>query len=181
MKEIIEGFATRVKSPLFGYFILSLLVLNWKPLFYLMLSKAEWVKRIEYFDEHITLSTMFFYPLVFSIVGAVVYPWINYFFLRISKQPTMLRNNIQAESEHALLLKKTELENIRNSLLASKEQDLIERAKRDEKIQEIDDEQVKESLKSEISKLRKLSAKSFAKEYILTCFYYVLFLPEILY
>ena len=40
MNEILEALATRIKSPIFGYFVLSWVAFNWRPLFYLFFSNT---------------------------------------------------------------------------------------------------------------------------------------------
>ncbi len=156
MKEIIEAFVARIKSPVFGYFILAWMAINWKPLFILFFDNNPVNKRIELFQELSSIYTLGVIPLGVAVVLSILYPWINYVFLWICRIPTDLRNSIQAESEHKLLLKKQELEEARRLVLATKERDLIDRAKRDEEIESISDETTKEQLKDEITKLRKL-------------------------
>lgn len=155
MKEIIEAFSTRIKSPLFGYSFIAFFVINWKAIFYLFFAKAAILERFQFIENNTSTFSLFIYPVGFAVLGAIVYPWINYIFVNFSKKPTELRNIIQAQSEHTLLSKKQELENIRTSLLANKEVELIERAQRDSKLETIQDLETKEKLKTEIEQLRK--------------------------
>lgn len=154
MKELIEAFHARIKSPVFGYFVFAWLLINWKAIFYLFFDSGTVKERIQIFENLTDYYTSFLYPLSTGVAAAVIAPWINYLFLRICSKPTDLRNTIQAESEHRLLLKKQELEETRSKVLATKERDLIERAKRDEEIQSISDEATKEELQKQIDKLR---------------------------
>ncbi len=64
-------------------------------------------------------------------------------------------DNIHLDFEHRKTIRKTQLEQSRADLFASKESELIERAKRDEEVLEIEDEQLKEKLKQEIEELRR--------------------------
>lgn len=63
-------------------------------------------------------------------------------------------DNIGMEAEHKKMIKKTQLERSRADFFAGKESELIERAKRDEEVLEISNEQVKEQLKRELDALR---------------------------
>lgn len=154
IKEIIETMSTRIRSPLFGYYFFLLLAINWKAIFYIFAADVSVKERIIYFETDTDLSSLILIPILFASIGIVAYPWINYFFLNLCKKPTELRNNIQAQSEHALLLKKQELEELRSELLSGKERELIERAKRDQELGEIEDSDIKEKIQSEIEQLR---------------------------
>lgn len=155
MKEIIEAFAARIKSPVFGYFVLSWVAFNWRPLFYLMISKVIVDERLIYFDKHTSIYSLIVFPFLSAITIAIVYPWFNYVFLSLCQKPSDLRNYIQADSEHKLLIRKQKLEEARSELLATKEKELIGRAKRDEEVKEISDEGTKEKLQEEIDLLRR--------------------------
>jgi hypothetical protein len=155
MKEIFEALAARIKSPIFGYFILSWVAFNWRALFYLFFSDTVIDDRFQHFDTLTSGYSLALFPILVASVVAVIYPWINYAFLYLCKKPFDLRNYLQAESEHRLLLKKKELEEARSVYLATKEKDLIDRAKRDEEVQSISDEETKEKLQKQIENLRK--------------------------
>lgn len=155
MKEIFEAFVTRIKSPVFGYFILSWVAFNWKPLFYLFFSNTLVDDRFQYFDKCTTWHSLSLFPLLTASAIALIYPWVNFLFLFACKKPIDLRNFLQAESENRLLLKKKQLEDARSAFLSTKERDLIERAKRDEEVKAIADEDTKERLQEEIQLLRK--------------------------
>ena len=154
MKEILEAIRSRISTPLFGYLIFSFLVINWKPLFYLLSGEVTALQRIEYFESNTTYMSILILPVGFAVFGTIIYPWINYLFISMCKKPTYLINCVQAQSEHALLIEKQNLEQTRASLLASREIELIERAERDKKLENIDDSDTKEKIKSEIEKLR---------------------------
>lgn len=155
MKEIIDALSTRIKSPVFGYTVIAFLAVNWKPLFFLFFSNVSALERIQYFEKETTIYSLLGWPISLAILGALAYPWVNIIFLRISKKPTDLRNALQAHSDHMLIMKKKELEDARASLLASKERELIDRAKRDEEFETIGDSASKERIREEIEKLRK--------------------------
>jgi tetratricopeptide (TPR) repeat protein len=163
MKDIVEAFFTRVKSPLFGYFVFSVIAINWKAISLLLFSTDDLLDKIEIFDEATSRYCLFIYPLILSIFLTITYPWINYLFLLIARKPTELRNLLQAESEHKMLQKKVELETLRSEYLGSKERELLERAKINEEVENIDNEEVKTKLQSEIKELRKQIDESNSK------------------
>lgn len=161
MKEIFEALASRIKSPVFGYFLLAWVVINWKPLFYLFFDDNPASQRVAIFEKLTSTYSMALLPLIFAVAAAVIYPWINCCFLMICRMPTDVANSIQAVSEHKLIIKKQQLEKARSFAVATREEELIERAKRDEVIASISDEDAKERLQNEISELRtELDAKN---------------------
>jgi hypothetical protein len=86
MKEIIEAFATRVKSPVFGYLFISWFGFNWEKILLLLFSKESLDKRIEVFKNAFNYDDFLLYPLGMAILFSILYPWINYVFLIISKK-----------------------------------------------------------------------------------------------
>lgn len=154
MKEILEAIESRVKSPLLGYFTLAFIAVNWKAIFYLLVEDKGAIDRISYFESNTNLFSLLVIPAIAAGIFSIIYPWINYFFLYLCIKPTELRNGLQARSEHNLLIVKQNLEEIRSAMLSSAERELIERAKRDEELNEIEDQEIKEKLKSEIEQLR---------------------------
>lgn len=154
MKDIIEAIDSRIKSPLFGYYVLFFIAINWSEIFYLLVDDEATLERINYFQDGTDYLTLVVYPFIMAATYSVVYPWLQYITTFLSTKPTTLRNSLQAESEHNLLLKKQELEEIRSEILREAEEELIERAKRDEQLQEIDSDEIREKLQKEINELR---------------------------
>ena len=154
MKEIFEAIDTRIKNPIFGYFIAALVALNWQAFFYLFADNGSAESRIFYFDNNTDLYSILIFPFLFSGTYSVAYAWINYLLIRICKWPTELKNELQADSEHNFLVKQKELEELRAEMLSSAESELIERAKRDVELNKIEDEKIKNKLKDELNQLR---------------------------
>lgn len=154
MKEILEAIESRIKSPVMGYFMLAFVAVNWKAIFYLVVQEEGVLERIAYFESNTDLTSLLTVPIITSCFISICYPWINYLFLFLCIKPTELKNSLQAQSEHKLLLKKQELEKMRSAILSNAERELIDRAKRDEELDAIKDKEIKERLKAEIDNLR---------------------------
>ncbi len=166
MKEIMEALTARIKSPVFGYFVFWWAVFNWRPLFYLFFSDTAVENRFAYFDKLTDSYSLLILPLTVASIMTVSYPWINLVFLHLCKKPTDIRNYLQAESEHRLWIRKKQLEEDRSALLAAKEKHLIDRARRDEEISSISDEETKERLRKEIDTLReRIHSEENSKSY----------------
>lgn len=161
MKDIIEEIDSRIKSPLFGYFFILLLAFNWEEMFYLTADKSSVTERIAHFHNGTDIYSLFIYPFIFSVIYAVIYPWLNYRLMCFVAKPTDLKNNLQAKSEHKILTEKNRLEQLRSESLAISEQSIIEQAKRDQQVEKIEDEELKENVKSSIQAIREESTDPY--------------------
>jgi len=155
MRELFEMMGARIKSPVLGYFSISVLVINWEPIYYLFASDFDAVTNIAYFNQHTSGWTLLYLPAIASSLLAVLYPWINLLFLWLVFFPTKYKNRLNASSEHDELLRKQELEDMRSEIVATREEELIRRGKSDSKLEEeIPDDKIKEKVKDDINKLR---------------------------
>lgn len=154
VKEIFESIEARIKTPFFGYFLFSLVAFNWDSFFYLFFDDGAASTRIDYFKKETNWISVIFYPTITACAYTIFYPWLIYILTLSASKPNQLKNNLQIESEHNTLLKKQELENTRSQFFKEMEEELINRAKRDEDLSDIENEATKEKLKDEIEKLR---------------------------
>ena len=161
MKEILEAFGTRIRSPFFGYFALSLFSINWKAILILTMSDNTINDRIKEFELSTSINSLLWYPIALAILISIVYPWIQYFFLLFASKPTDLKNKLQSKSEHNLLTEKKKFEQERLKLLSIQEEAVIDQAKRDKLVEEIEDEEIKDNVKKKLEFLRE---ESFMKE-----------------
>lgn len=155
MKDIIEAVSARLRSPYFGYSILAFFALNWRGIFLLSTTTGTPQERLDAFDAATSHWSLIVFPLLAGAIVAAVTPWIRYAFGILSRRPFELIDVIQLESEHKKTIKKTELEQARTTFFANKEAELIERAKRDEEVQGIENDKVKEKLMYELEELRR--------------------------
>lgn len=154
MKDIVDAINSRVKEPYFGYAFLSFLAINWKAIFLLIYSKGSAEAKIIAFEGTTTTFSLVVYPLLIAALMVGISPWLRLVVSYISNRAIEIQNNLALEIEHKHNIKKTELENSRSKLFATKENELIDRAKRDQEIEKIEDEKVKDQLKQEIDELR---------------------------
>lgn len=154
VKEVVDAVNHRIKSPYFGYSVLAFLALNWRALFLLFVTEGNPQERLAAFDSATSGFTLIALPLLVGAIVAASTPWVRYLFDLIARRPTGLIDNLHLEAEHRRTIRHTELERSRSNLFATREEELIERAKRDEKVLEIEDQNVKEKLESQIEQLR---------------------------
>ena len=154
MKEVVDAVNDRIKTPYFGYAILVFIALNWKGFFLLVLSKGKPEEKLALFDAQTDIYTLLIYPLAVGAVVAATAHWLKFLFCIIERKPKELVDNIQLEAEHKKTIKKYKLEKSRSELFAVKENELIDRAKRDEAVEDIEDLEAKEKLISQLNSIR---------------------------
>lgn len=152
---MIDAVSSRIKTPYFGYAILAFFALNWRGIFLLATTAGTPQERLAAFDCVTSHYTLVVWPLVVGALVAASTHWIQYLFGLISMKPAGLIDNIRLEAEHRKTIRQTELEQSRSDLFAVKEQELIERAKRDEEVARIEDEEAKEKLAAQLENLRR--------------------------
>lgn len=155
MNDILDAISARIRAPYFGYALLAFIGLNWRGLFLLAVTEGAPQQRLEAFDAQTSFGSLVIVPLLAGALVTLVSPWIRFAFGYLSKRPFEHIDNLYLDSEHRKTIRKTQLERSRADLFASKESELIERARRDEEVLEIENEQLKEKLKQEIDVLRR--------------------------
>lgn len=154
MKEVVDAVNNRMKTPYFGYAILAFIALNWRGFFLLVLSKGKPEEKLALFDAQTDVCTLLIYPLAIGAVVAATTHWLKYLFNLIERKPKGLIENLQLEAEHKKTIKQTQLEQSRSDLFAVKEKELIDRAKRDEAVADIEDSETKEKLIKQLDSIR---------------------------
>ncbi|HCE1489484.1 TPA: hypothetical protein NGR23_004486 [Vibrio parahaemolyticus] len=146
MKDIVDAVNARLKAPYFGYALLAFIALNWRGFFVLVLTEGSPEEKLALFDTHTGITTLVIYPFAIGVVVAATAYWLKYFFGYIERKPRELLDNLELEAQHKKIIKQTQLEQSRSNLFAVKEQELIERAKRDNEVADIEDSEAKEKL-----------------------------------
>lgn len=154
LKEVIEAVNSRIKSPYFGYSVFAFLTWNWKALFLFVTSKADPQLRIAAFEQQTSYFSLLIGPLIIGALVAAATYWIKLGFELIARKPLEKLDNLALEALHAKTIRQIELEQARSKLFAAKEMELIERATRDAKVEQISDEATKENLSIQLEKLR---------------------------
>lgn len=154
MNDFVDAVKTRLNSPVLGFFGLALLAFNWQAFFFLVVQEGDALTRIQFFEQHTSTSSLVVWPLSFSLVFSVLYPWLLFLVIWITARPNELKEMVQATSEHKVLVRRKQLEEARSNLLAHAEQELIERAKRDQELDQLQNEDLKQKLRQELEQLR---------------------------
>ena len=154
IKEVIEASNARIKSPVLGSVIFAFLAANWKPLFYLGFANATVVEKFAYFDANTTWLRLLWFPIGVGVLLSFCNPWIRLFALKLTQKPIQEAKMLQLALANERLTKKQELEEARRSLLASREEELIAAAKRDQEILAIENSELRDQLRNTINENR---------------------------
>jgi len=160
MKEVFTAINDRLKTPYYGYALLAFLALNWRAIFVLFVFKGNAAERLAAFDSNTSFVKLLIMPLLIGLFVSLINPWLKVLFSWIEKKPRQIYANTISDEEHNKLKYQIKLKIERDALEKVEEDKLISRAKRDSEIESIENESVKQKLKSEIEEVRSSNANS---------------------
>ncbi len=112
MKETSQQIASSLKekigSPIFGSFLLSCLALNWKMVIILFASELDAIKKIGIITESYSLWSILLYPLIFSIIVAMLSPLLQNIIQLIKDKLEIARQHILLRQTEELRMRKAE-------------------------------------------------------------------------
>lgn len=149
-KQFSEFLDERVKSPIYAFIVFSFVVINWQALFHLFFQDASAYVRLAYFDTETNYLSLIVYPIFAGILGAMASPWLAFAGAWWAMIPTKKRKLGQINLANELQEARATLEKI-----AVEKQ--ITRAIQDLKISTIDDEQIQNQVRKEVSRIRNLA------------------------
>ncbi len=159
LADAIEAFANRVRSPLLGSCILAFILINWKVLYVILFSAYEPVAKFEYFDANTDNYSLFVWPLSVGLLVGLFAPWLTLFGSWAASQPIQKQRIMADRLSSERLLQRAKLAKAREYEQSVIEQALIERAKRDEEIDNIEDDEKRKLLKDQVQQSRKDAAE----------------------
>ncbi|GEM_PF-3069603 len=154
MKDIIDQVWERIKNPYFGYFSISFIVVNWDSLFFLFFSATTASYRINYFSGNTNIYYLLVYPAFYALLLSFIAPIINFISVLIAKNPNEWINSLQVKSEHKVLIEKAELEQERARKFSEISDDILDQAKKLDKLDEIKDVKAREEARNEILEMQ---------------------------
>jgi len=160
LKELVEAFSARIKSPIIGSIILAFIAVNWRPVFFLFFSGKPASDKFVYFNEHTTGYSLYLYPVLIGLIFALLIPWINFWGAMAVESPVSKHRNMQLDAAHALAEKKTRHAIDMETLDADYRGALLNRARVEQEIKEADiDEDVRIDLEEKFSEASLSSPK----------------------
>ncbi len=178
LKETLDAWLARVKSPVLGYIVLAFVLVNWKPLWFLAFADQSVIDKFEFFDARTDSWSLYVWPVSIGLVAATAAPWVELLGAWIAQLPTLLRKKIQdnhdtevliAALDNATRLEVTKVER-EEKKQAAIELAALERAKRNQSALEIGEDAVNELQKARVSgqsELEKLVSELDARERLL--------------
>lgn len=109
LKETLDAWLARVKSPVLGFIVLAFILVNWKPLWFLVFTDENGYTKIAYFEQHTTPLSLYWLPLIIGLIGAILTPWVDLFGVWIARFPVLIRRKIQGAHETDVLI--TDMDN----------------------------------------------------------------------
>jgi len=161
LKEIFDAFGQRIKSPVFGYILIAFVACNWKPLYYVFFSGDPALEKFSFFDANTDAWSLYLLPLIFGLLSALFAPWVSNWGAWWATKPTNEKRIREVNEAHKVISAKNKWAAERETEKANKEQALIDAAKRDLEIKEIDDDDVRKDLVGDIVSVREQHDQSF--------------------
>lgn len=155
MGDVLDAVSARIKAPYFGYAVLAFVAWNWRGIFLLVMTAGSAEQRLAVFDLHTNVWSLYVAPLITGVVVAASSEWIRFIFEWVARNPRLWMEMNHQQAEHKKVIQKIELERLRDERFTRREEELIARAQRDEKVKEIADDEVKRQLQSELDELRR--------------------------
>lgn len=156
MKQIVEAWSERLRSPFLGSIALSFVVINWKVLFYLFFADEPVHARILYFEENTSRDCLVWYPLAFGISFALLSPWLTLIGAWFARKPKDWIHYLQDDASRDRRIReysrKAEEEAAMAKYEAEQEQRKIDRAKRLDEAKKVDDAGLEEEIRSDREK-----------------------------
>ena len=153
LKEIYESASQRIRSPFAGYIVVSFLCVNWKALFFLTFADAPITERFEFFDQITNPTTLYFAPISIGFLLTLLSPYLANAGSWWAQYPVSRKRLREINLAHKLASKKNELLAARDQERKILENALIEGAKVDQEVRDLDDE-VQEQLQEKLGKIR---------------------------
>jgi len=141
LKEYIEAWSQRIRSPVLGYFIISYTALNWQELFYIIFSDESVSVRLRFFELRTSWQSLYLWPAVCSVVAALFLPWVNFIFSWATKEAILRSRQMQTseafKNELHKLRQRADLEDARAADDKAREDAKIAAAKRLEEVRSL--------------------------------------------
>lgn len=135
-RDFLITWSSRLRSSLFTFVLGSLLVANWKIIFFLFASDDPASVRIRFANLSFDYYQNLVYPLAAGIILSIAFPWltiiVEYFISKPIKWSRTLQESIRHSIELVRVKNAIEEETRKESLLKIREFSVIERARADE-------------------------------------------------
>lgn len=137
VKEIFEGFASRSRSHFFSAILISFLIFNWQPIYFVLYSDVDILERFDYFDSYVKV----WWPIGTGVSMALLTPgiilagswWAGIFSTQVKILQVRAADKVETEKDR--------LKQERATATVKHGQDI------DAELGEIEDEEVRDSVR----------------------------------
>lgn len=150
ISEFLEAWSQRVRSPILGSVLISFLIVNWQPIWYLIFADRPVRNKFIYFDTNTNIFTIFVYPVIIGLSLAIFVPWIRLFGAHLVRGPLKKLRKLedgeaQEQKLHKLELSAREIE-VQARLDEAKEMAKIAAARRLDEARQVGGKDLEEEL-----------------------------------
>jgi hypothetical protein len=160
IRDFLEAWADRIRSPILGAFLISLVIVNWYAFYFLAFAETSASVRINYFKTNTDLASLTWIPALSALILLLVSPWLKWLGAWWARMPRKWLKEM--EKDEAILQqiyelrKKTGLEKERAKFLSEQgrteeekgklqaiiDRNLLDQTKRGKEAEEIGDEEL---------------------------------------
>lgn len=146
LKDLIEVFLQRIRSPIIGSIAIAFVLVNWKPVWYLLFAERPARQKILYFEENTDPTSLYLWPIGLGVAYAFGLPWVKYVGAWVAQIPHALLHEIQDGQASARRIKGYERaaieEKAKANLDATRETALLAAAERRQQASELGEEEL---------------------------------------
>lgn len=146
LKDLVEAFSQRIRSPIVGSIAIVFVLANWKPIWYLLFAERPVRQKFRYFDASTDTISLYCIPIGVGVVYAFGLPWVKWAGAWIAQKPHAMLYDLQDGQASARRIKGYERatieEKAKANLDAARETALLEAAKRRQQASELGEEEL---------------------------------------
>lgn len=153
IREFLNTYSQRIRSPIFGSIILAFIAVNWQSIYYLVFSSANAINKFAFWDTHTNWRSLFAIPIAIGILMAIITPFASELGARIASGPMGRRRMLQVK-------KASELAEYRDALIKQRNTEIdaiITDAEQHERVEGIQNKDTRNKLRSQIDEIKQVT------------------------
>lgn len=95
IKETLQAYNDRIKSPFIGSMALVFIATNWKAIFYLLFAEQPVIVRFAFVDSTTSSTTLLWWPVIGGVLLTLLLPWLRLLGAYAVRKPLTLLSNLQ--------------------------------------------------------------------------------------
>lgn len=107
-KDLMEAFSQRIRSPIIGSIAIVFVLVNWKPIWYLLFAERPVRQKFLYFEANTDAISLYCIPIGVGVVYAFGLPWVKWAGAWVAQKPYARLHEIQDDQASARRVKEYE-------------------------------------------------------------------------